>query len=52
MLEFTYGNQDENTPQYFSISPIIRDYVEIEDNKILGKIIGSLPTTDRELVIH
>ena len=52
MLEFTYGNKYENTPQSFSISPVIRDYVEIEDNKLLGKIIGSLPTTDRELVIH
>ena len=52
MLEFTYGDQGTNTSEYFSITPIIRDYVELEDNKLPGKIIGNLPKTDRELVIH
>ena len=52
MLEFTYGDQGTNIPEYFDITPIIRDYVELEDNKLPGKIIGNLPKTDRELVIH
>ena len=52
MLEFTYGNQSENTPEYFTITPTIINYVELEDSKLPGKIIGNLPTTDRELVIH
>ena len=52
MLEFTYGSQSENIPEYFSITPVIRDYVELEDSNLPGKIIGNLPNTDRELLIH
>ena len=52
MLEFTYGNQSENIPEYFTITPTIINYVELEDSKLPGKIIGNLPTTDREMVIH
>ena len=52
MLEFTYGNQNEKQIEYFNITPIIRDYVELEDNNLPGQIIGNLPNTDRELLIH
>ena len=52
-LGFEFGEVDpDNKPHYYIRTPFINNYIELEDNRIPGKIIGNLPTTDRELVIH
>ena len=52
-LSFTYGEDlNSNTPDYFKGANYIFHYVELEDNKLPGKIIGHLPNDDRQLVIH
>ena len=52
-LSFTYGEDlNSNTPDYFNGANYIFHYVELEDNKLPGKIIGHLPNDDRQLVIH
>lgn len=52
-LSFTYGSDvNGETPDYYNGNNIIYYYVELEDDNLPGKILGKLPTTDRELVIH
>ena len=52
-LSFTYGSEmNEETPDYYKGDNIILYYVELEDDNLPGKIIGKLPSNDRELVIH
>ena len=53
LLSFTYGEElSSNTPDYYSGPNIFVYYVELEDDNLPGKIIGNLPSNDRELVIH
>lgn len=50
---FEFGdNGVENKPDYYTRFPMITTYIELEDDKLPGKIIGALPSNDRELVIH
>lgn len=51
LLTFEFGDSKDNS-DYFNSSPIITNYVEITDSKIINKLIGTLPSNDKELVIH
>ncbi len=50
-LSFTYSERDEND-SYFVIEPTYLNFVEVEDERILEDVIGRLPETPKELVIH
>ena len=50
-FEFPEVNPNDRTDYYIRY-PYINNFIELEDSKLPGKIIGNLPTTDREMVIH
>ena len=53
LLEFEFGEVNpDNRPDYYISYPYIDNFIELEDDRIPGKVIGNLPKTDRELVIH
>ena len=52
-ITFTYGSEfNQDTPAYYKGNNHIYYFVELEDDRLPGKVIGSLPKNDRELVIH
>ena len=52
-ISFTYGSElNQEIPEYYKGNNHIYYFVELEDDRLPGKIIGSLPRNDRELVIH
>ena len=52
LLTFEFGGENIPSNDYFTSYPTITAYVEITDNKVIGKVIGTLPANDKELVIH
>ena len=50
-LSFSYSERDENDP-YFVIEPTYLNFIEVEDERVIGDVIGRLPETPNELVIH
>ena len=51
-LEFEFPEDSNDRPDYYIRYPYINNFIELEDDRIPGEIIGNLPATDRELVIH
>ena len=47
LLSFELANQDENNQSH----PIV-NYIEVKDDKLLSNIIGSIPASNNEIVIH
>ncbi len=50
-LAFEFGENTINN-KYYKFEPYYLDFVEINDSRILGEIIGNEPTKDNEIVIH
>ena len=52
ILTFELGASEIEKPDYYMNEPAIIRFVEITDDKVVGKLIGKLPETNQELVIH
>lgn len=53
ILNFEFGDKNvANKPDYYESIPMVTTYVELKDDKLPGTIIGTLPSNDRQLVIH
>ena len=52
LLTFEFGTPEIEKPDYYMSEPAIIRFVEITDDKVVGKLIGKLPETNQELVIH
>ena len=53
MVSVTFGGEELNEkPQYYKMSPSSNFFIEIKDNNLIQNLIGSMPKTDREIIIH
>ncbi len=53
MVSVTFGGEELNEkPQYYEMSPSANFFIEIKDNNLIQNLIGSMPKTDREIIIH
>ena len=53
IVTVTFGGQEiEQKPEYYELEPSAIFFTEIKDDNLIQNIIGSLPSNDREIVVH
>ena len=50
-LNFEFGKNEDNT-KYYDYKFYELNFVEVEDDRILGDVIGNIPTKENEIVVH
>ena len=53
IVTVTFGGQEiEQKPEYYEMEPSAIFFTEIKDDNLIQNLIGSLPSNDREIVVH